>query len=209
MTDWTVELDCRANIYFATIHQHLPFLHRPRFLYTLRHPASLSSPPSLSLIFAVLAVAAAYHDSPQIRAQQTRWYNAARAKVEVAIQAGVRPSGGRIASLTVEMVQALTLLALLEMGQSDHQRAFLSIGEFSLLSFSRESRDSSFDLETFFLGLVTGQAVRIAAMLGLHRMDEDRLSERCGTSGDKRLRPPALHELPIDGVLLEECRRTM
>jgi hypothetical protein len=46
-------------------------------------------------------------------------------------------------------------------------------------------------------------------MLGLHRMDEDRLSERCGTSGDKRLRPPALHELPIDGVLLEECRRTM
>ncbi|GAA5897554.1 Zn(II)2Cys6 transcription factor [Sporobolomyces salmoneus] len=176
--DLMVEL---ANIYFATIHQHLPFLHRPRFLYTLRHPASLSSPPSLSLIFAVLAVAAAYHDSPQIRAQQTRWYNAARAKVEVAIQAGVRPSGGRIASLTVEMVQALTLLALLEMGQSDHQRAFLSIG----------------------------QAVRIAAMLGLHRMDEDRLSERCGTSGDKRLRPPALHELPIDGVLLEECRRTM
>jgi len=79
------------------------------------------------------------------------------------------------------MVQALALLALLEMGQSDHQRAFLSIG----------------------------QSVRIAAMLGLHRMDEDRLSERCGTSGDKRLRPPALHELPIDGVLLEECRRTM
>jgi len=77
------------------------------------------------------------------------------------------------------MVQALCLLALLEMGQSDHQRAFLSIG----------------------------QAVRIAAMLGLHRMDEDRLSERCG--GDKRLRPPALHELPTDGVLLEECRRTM
>ncbi|GAA6000053.1 hypothetical protein JCM5350_001670, partial [Sporobolomyces pararoseus] len=176
--DLMVEL---ANIYFSTIHQHLPFLHRPRFLYTLRHPASLSSPPSLSLIFAVLAVAAPYHDTPQIRALQTRWYNAAREKVEVAIQAGVRPSGGRIASLTVEMVQALTLLALLEMGQSDHQRAFLSIG----------------------------QAVRIAAMLGLHRMDEDRISERCGTSGDKRLRPPALHELPIDGVLLEECRRTM
>ncbi|GAA5941517.1 uncharacterized protein JCM15063_001607 [Sporobolomyces koalae] len=176
--DLMVEL---ANLYFLTIHQHLPFLHRPRFLYTLRHPASLSSPPSLSLIFAVLAVAAAYHDSPQIRALQTRWYNAARDKVEVAIQAGVRPSGGRIASLTVEMVQALTLLALMEMGQSDHQRAFLSIG----------------------------QAVRIAAMLGLHRMDEDRLSQRCGTSGDKRLRPPALHELPTDGVLLEECRRTM
>ncbi|GAA6021557.1 hypothetical protein JCM11491_000254 [Sporobolomyces phaffii] len=176
--DLMVEL---ANMYFSTIHQHLPFLHRPRFLYTLRHPASLTSPPSLSLIFAVLAIAAAYHDSPQIRACQTRWYNAAREKVEVAIQAGVRPAGGRIASLTVEMVQALALLALLEMGQSDHQRAFLSIG----------------------------QAVRIAAMLGLHRMDEDRLSQRCGTSGDKRLRPPALHELPTDGVLLEECRRTM
>ncbi|GAA6061017.1 hypothetical protein JCM10212_001073 [Sporobolomyces blumeae] len=170
-----------ANIYFSTIHQHLPFLHRPRFLYTLRHPASLSSPPSLSLIFAVLAVAAAYHDSPTIRGLQNRWYTSARDKVEAAIQAGIKPAGGRVASLTVEMVQALCLLALLEMGQSDHQRAFLSIG----------------------------QAVRIAAMLGLHRMDEDRLSERCGTSGDKRLRPPALHELPRDGVLLEECRRTM
>lgn len=201
----------RANIYFATIHQHLPFLHRPRFLYTLRHPASLSSPPSLSLIFAVLAIAAPYHDAPAIGALQTRWYNAAREKVEVAIQAGVRPSGGRIASLTVEMVQALTLLALLEMGQSDHQRAFLSIGE---LLFPPDppfhSAQCTTTVKTLTLASrVSGQAVRIAAMLGLHRMDEDRLSERCGTSGDKRLRPPALHELPLDGVLLEECRRTM
>ncbi|GAA5968027.1 hypothetical protein JCM21900_002101 [Sporobolomyces salmonicolor] len=170
-----------ADIYFATIHRHLPFLHRPRFLFTLRHPASLSSPPSLSLIFAVLAVAAGYHDSPHVRAQQTTWSHFARAKVELAIQAGVRPTGTRVASLTVEVVQALCLLTLLEMGQSDHQRAFLSIG----------------------------QAMRIAAMLGLHRMDEDRLSERDGRGEDKRLRPPALHELPMDGVLLEECRRTM
>jgi len=170
-----------ADIYFTTIHTHLPFLHQRRFLYTLHHPASLSSPPSLSLIFAVLAISAPYHDSPTIRSHSRLWYTFSRQKVELAIAAGLRPSGTRVASLTVEMVQARCLLALLEMGQSDHQRAFLSLGE----------------------------AVRVAAMLGLQRMDEDRVSERTGQMGDKRLRPPALHQLPSDGVLLEECRRTM
>lgn len=70
---------------------------------------------------------------------------------------------------------------MVEMSASDHQRAFLSIG----------------------------QAVRIAAMLGLHRMDEDRIANICGATSDRRLRPPALHSLPDDPVLLEECRRTM
>ncbi|GAA5856873.1 hypothetical protein JCM8547_008438 [Rhodosporidiobolus lusitaniae] len=170
-----------ADIYFTTLHTHLPFLHRRRFLYTLHHPSSLSSPPSLSLIFSVLALSAPYHDSPSIRSHSAIWYALAREKVELAIAAGLRPSGARVASLTVEAVQALCLLALLEMGQSDHQRAFLSIG----------------------------QAVRIAAMLGLHRMDEDRVAARTGQMREKRLRPPALHMLPADGVLLEECRRTM
>ncbi|GAA6012295.1 hypothetical protein JCM10207_002792 [Rhodosporidiobolus poonsookiae] len=180
-----------ADIYFSTLHSHLPFLHRRRFLYTLHHPASLASPPSLSLIFSVLALAAQYHDAPSIRASSAGWYAAAREKVEAAIAAGAsigggaggaggRGGGGK-ATLTVEMVQALCLLALLEMGQSDHQRAFLSIG----------------------------MAVRIAAMLGLNRMDEDRVAARTGEMLDKRLRPPALHQLPRDGVLLEECRRTM
>ncbi|BGP01956.1 hypothetical protein RTG_02290 [Rhodotorula toruloides ATCC 204091] len=171
-----------SDLYFSTLHQHLPFLHRRRFLYTLHHPSSLASPPSQSLIFSVLAVAAAYHDSPLIRAQGPIWYALAREKVDVAISAGVNPqSGNRVATLTVEMVQALCLLSLVEMGQSDHQRAFLSMG----------------------------QAVRIAAMLGLHRMDEDRVALRTGAMREKRLRPPALHPLPRDPVLLEECRRTM
>ncbi|GAA5908482.1 hypothetical protein JCM6882_001279 [Rhodosporidiobolus microsporus] len=170
-----------ADIYFTTIHTHLPFLHRRRFLYTLHHPASLSSPPSLALIFSVLAISAPYHDNPSLRALSSLWYHTARTKVEYAIAAGVKPSGARVATLTVEMVQALCLLALLEMGQSDHQRAFLSIG----------------------------QAMRCSAMLGLTRMDEDRVAERTGEMLEKRLRPPALHQLPSDGVLLEECRRTI
>lgn len=70
---------------------------------------------------------------------------------------------------------------MIEMGKSDHQRAFLSLG----------------------------QAVRVAAMLGLHRMDEDRIAERTGVRTERRLRPPALHPLPSEPILLEECRRTM
>ncbi|BGP42162.1 hypothetical protein JCM10449v2_006167 [Rhodotorula kratochvilovae] len=179
-----------ADLYFATLHTHLPFLHRRRFLYTLHHPASLASPPSQGLIFAVLALSAAYHDSGAVRAQGPVWYVLARQKVDAAINAGLHsplsPAGtgggsGRAATFTVEMVQALCLLSLVEMGVSDHQRAFLSMG----------------------------QAVRIAAMLGLHRMDEDRVAERTGAMREKRLRPPALHPLPTDAVLLEECRRTM
>ena len=182
-----------AELYFSTLHVHLPFLHCRRFLYTLHHPASLSSPPSQSLIFAVLAISAAYHDSPAVRAQGAAWYSLARDKVDAAINAGSHshhsPAGagaanggrGRTATFTVEMVQALCLLSLVEMGVSDHQRAFLSMG----------------------------QAVRIAAMLGLHRMDEDRVADRTGVMREKRLRPPALHPLPTDPVLLEECRRTM
>ncbi|GJN92502.1 hypothetical protein Rhopal_005532-T1 [Rhodotorula paludigena] len=181
-----------AELYFLTLHAHLPFLHRRRFLFTLHHPASLASPPSQSLIFSVLALAAAYHDSPIVQAQGPVWYALARQKVDIAISAGLHhPAAGahgsaggppkRVATLTVEMVQALCLLSLIEMGQSDHQRAFLSMG----------------------------QAVRIAAMLGLHRMDEDRVAMRTGVMREKRLRPPALHPLPSDPVLLEECRRTM
>ncbi|GAA5985860.1 hypothetical protein JCM10908_006308 [Rhodotorula pacifica] len=171
-----------ADIYFSTLHLHLPFLHRRRFLYTVHNSASLAAAPSQSLVFAVLAIAAAYHDNPAIRAQAVYWYAKARERVDFAISANVHPlNGSRVATLTVEMVQALCLLALIEMGQSDHQRAFLSLG----------------------------QAVRIAAMLGLTRMDEDRVADRTGQMVEKRLRPPALHPLPDDAVLLEECRRTM
>ncbi|GAA6043862.1 hypothetical protein JCM8097_001194 [Rhodosporidiobolus ruineniae] len=180
LPDLEVMLDL-ADIYFSTLHIHLPFLHRRRFLYTLHHPSSLTSAPSLSLIFSVLAISAQYHDSPALRALSSVWYQSARGKVEAAIAAGLRPSGSRVASLTVETVQALCLLALVEVGLSDHQRAFLSIG----------------------------QAVRISVMLGLHRMDEDRVAARTGQMEEKRLKPPALHLLPKDGVLLEECRRTM
>lgn len=171
-----------AEIYFASLHQHLPFLHRRRFLYTVHHSATLAAAPAQSLVFAVLAIAAAYHDSPIVRAQGPFWYAKARERVDYAINANVHPvTGLRVATLTVEMVQALCLLAQVEMGQSDHQRAFLSLG----------------------------QAVRIAAMLGLTRMDEDRVADRTGQMNEKRLRPPALHPLPDDPVLLEECRRTM
>lgn len=69
---------------------------------------------------------------------------------------------------------------MIEMGRSDHQRAFLSLG----------------------------QALRVAVMLGLHRMDEDRIADRLGLVTQRRLRPPALHPLPSDPLLLEECRRT-
>ena len=46
-------------------------------------------------------------------------------------------------------------------------------------------------------------------MLGLHRMDEDRIAGLQLRTSDRRLRPPALHILPEDPLLLEECRRTM
>ncbi|KAM0752679.1 hypothetical protein T439DRAFT_354172 [Meredithblackwellia eburnea MCA 4105] len=70
---------------------------------------------------------------------------------------------------------------MIEMGKSDHQRAFLSLG----------------------------QAVRVSAMLGLHRMDEDHIAERTGRMKERKMRPPALHPLPTEPVLVEECRRTM
>ncbi|KAK4052480.1 hypothetical protein OIV83_002282 [Microbotryomycetes sp. JL201] len=173
-----------ATLYFGTVHQHFPFLHRSRFLYSLNNPTSLTSPPSLSLIFAVLAIAASYHDAPHIRSSASHFYTQARDKVELALNVGVQGRRGRtVATLTVEIVQALSLLTMIEMSNSDHQRAHLTIG----------------------------QAVRVAAMLGLHRMDEDRIESLEGSHGrsQRRLRPPALHALPTDPVLLEECRRTM
>ncbi|SCZ92045.1 BZ3500_MvSof-1268-A1-R1_Chr5-3g08300 [Microbotryum saponariae] len=170
-----------TDIYFSTTHIHLPFLYRPRFLYSLQNPHSLASPPSLSLIFAVLAIAAPYHDHEAVRTQSRSFYLLAREKIETSIAIGVQPTGKTIASLTVETVQALCICTMIEMGCSDHQRAFLSIG----------------------------QAVRISAMLGLHRMDEDRLAGLTGQTSSRRLRPPALHQLPDDPLMLEECRRTM
>jgi hypothetical protein len=137
-------------------------LQRHRFLYSLNNPTSLSSPPSLSLIYAVLATAAPYSDSPSLRASAADFYLRARDQVETAINVGAHGRGGRtVASLTVETVQALCLLTMIETANSDHQRAFLSIG----------------------------QAVRVAAMLGLHRMDEDRIEELSGNQkGARRLR---------------------
>ncbi|KDE04053.1 hypothetical protein MVLG_05492 [Microbotryum lychnidis-dioicae p1A1 Lamole] len=170
-----------TDIYFSTTHIHLPFLYRPRFLCSLQNPHSLASPPSLSLIFAVLAIAAPYHDHEAVRTQSRSFYLLAREKIETSIAIGVQPTGKTIASLTVETVQALCICTMIEMGCSDHQRAFLSIG----------------------------QAVRISAMLGLHRMDEDRLAGLTGQTSSRRLRPPALHQLPDDPLMLEECRRTM
>ncbi|KAM0790589.1 hypothetical protein ACM66B_004454 [Microbotryomycetes sp. NB124-2] len=190
-TTWGTELPSYpvmlelATLYFGTVHHHFPFLHRSRFLYSLNNPTSLSSPPSLALIFAVLAIAASYHDAPHIRASASQFYTQARDKVELALNVGVQGRRGRtVATLTVEIVQALSLLTMIEMSNSDHQRAHLTIG----------------------------QAVRVAAMLGLHRMDEDRIEALAGGGhghGQRRLRPPALHALPTDSVLLEECRRTM
>ncbi|SCV72836.1 BQ2448_4373 [Microbotryum intermedium] len=170
-----------TDIYFSTIHIHLPFLYRPRFLYSLQNPQSLASPPLLSLIFAVLAIASPYHDNPAVRNQSRSFYILAREKIETSIAIGVQPTGKTIASLTVETVQVLCICTMIEMGSSDHQRAFLSIG----------------------------QAVRISAMLGLHRMDEDRLAGLTAQPSSRRLRPPALHQLPDDPLMLEECRRTM
>jgi len=175
-----------SHLYFATIHQHLSFLHKPRFISSLHNPASLTAPPSLSLIFAVLAVGAAYHDNPAVRAAGPGWENKARM---VVVENSIGKDGLTRAEprLTVEMVQSLVILTIISMGQSQHQRAFMTIG----------------------------QAVRVSSMLGLHRMDEDRIvaikDQARGSSRrpPKRIRPPALHALPQDGVLLEECRRTM
>lgn len=124
----------------------------------MNHPNSLTSAPSLSLIYAVLAIAAPYHDSPQMRAQANSFYTSARQQVESAINMGVQRTGKTVASLTVETVQALVLLTMIETGKSDHQRAFLSIG----------------------------QAVRVSAMLGLNRMDEDRLEALTGSEPSTR-----------------------
>ncbi|KAK4057012.1 hypothetical protein OIO90_001912 [Microbotryomycetes sp. JL221] len=189
-TTWGAELPSYpvllelASLYFETVHQHFPFLHRSRFLYSLNNPSSLVSPPSLSLIFAVLAIAAPYHDTPEFRSNAPQFYAQARDKVELALNVGVQGRRGRtVATLTVEIVQALCLLTMIEMSNSDHQRAHLTIG----------------------------QAVRVAVMLGLHRMDEDKIEQLQGSQGptQRRLRPPALHALPTDPVLVEECRRTM
>jgi hypothetical protein len=125
----------------------------------MNHPNSLASAPSLSLIYAVLAIAAPYHDNPAIRGQAQHFYTQAREQVETAINLGVQAKTGKtIASLTVETVQALVLLTMIETGKSDHQRAFLSIG----------------------------QAVRVSAMLGLARMDEDRLEALTGAGPSAR-----------------------
>jgi hypothetical protein len=80
------------------------------------------------------------------------------------------------------ILQTMLLLAMVEMGRGEHQKAFLSVG----------------------------QASRIVSMLGLTRLDEDRIHqlENGGETG-RRLRPPALHHLPDDPVSLEECRRTV
>jgi hypothetical protein len=88
-------------------------------------------------------------------------------------------------TVTVEMVQCCVLLALIETGNADNQRAYMTIGV----------------------------AARISNMLGLHRMDDDRMARAEGNVNAgrfvHRLRPPALHSLPNDTLLLEECRRTM
>lgn len=118
------------------------------------------------------------------------YYEKARAAVEDACRdlggaAIARGSGGVKRVLTIEIVQALVLLTLVEMSNGEQQRAFLTIS----------------------------QGVRIAVMLGLHRMDETRIELREGKLGGgvgkTRLVPPSLHPLPLDPVLLEECRRTM
>lgn len=137
-----------------------------------------------------------------MRARGAGWYKSAKEAVEQGVENGVRASARGVGgpggvSLTVEMVQALALLTIVEMGRGDHQRAFMTISS----------------------------AARIAAMLGIHRyvpcrregveltggsMDEDRIAKLDMVPTGKRLRPPALHPLPEDDALLmEECRRTM
>lgn len=170
-----------TDIYFRTMGLHLPFLHRPRFVYSIHHPASLHSGPSLSLIYAVIAVAALYHDDPQIRSRSSAWYDRSREKVAEAIDGSLGANGIAKGTLTVETVQAICILTSIDMGRNDHQRAFIGIGS----------------------------AMRACVMLGLHRMDEDRIASIEGTLRETRLRPPALHRLPDDPLLLEECRRTM
>ncbi|KAL8279177.1 hypothetical protein RQP46_008433 [Phenoliferia psychrophenolica] len=141
-----------TSIFFLTTHTHLPFINQPRFLYALRNPSTLSRTPSVCFLFALLAISAPYHSNPAVRSRAVWWYERARERVQVAINSGVSDRSHGKVNLTIETIQALALLTMIEMGKSDHQRAFLSLG----------------------------QAVRIAAMLGLHRMDEDRIAERTG-----------------------------
>ncbi|KAI5480001.1 binuclear zinc transcription factor [Pseudohyphozyma bogoriensis] len=76
------------------------------------------------------------------------WYERAKLRVEAVINAGINENGQSRANLTVEIVQALCLLLQMEMGASEHQKAFMTMGS----------------------------AARVSEMLGLHRMDEDRIA---------------------------------
>lgn len=105
----------RTDLFFITIYLHFPLLHRSRYLYSLHHPASILSAPSLALVFAVLAIAAPYHDNPNVRERGEWWYTAARDKIEVSIAASVSANGER-ATLSVEMVQVRSSLHMGRVG---------------------------------------------------------------------------------------------
>lgn len=95
----------RANIYFLTVHTHLPVINRPRFLFAIHHPSSLAVAPSLGLIFAILAISAPYHNDSTVRARANWWYDRARERIDAAIKSGVNDRGYGRAPLTVEVVQ--------------------------------------------------------------------------------------------------------
>lgn len=141
----------------------------------------------------MLAIAAPYHTEASVRETSNGYYQLARTHFEAASSsiagalglgdwAAVGSTGPeRVAAVTVELVQACVVLACVEIGWNDHQRAFMTVGT----------------------------AARLAAMLGLLRMDEVRIGQSDGIQRQGVLRPPALHPLPKEALLLEECRRTV
>lgn len=106
LSRWTRSLmqHPRMNLYFTTSHIHLPFLQRSRFLQSISNLASLGSAPSLSLVFAILAISAPYHNDPSVRARSDGWYTQSKESLDRAVLTGLSAEGGK-GSLTVEMVQ--------------------------------------------------------------------------------------------------------
>lgn len=88
----------------------------------------------------MLAIAAPYHSEAAVRATSSGYYALARNHFESASSsiAGALGLGNwtavggtgpeRVATVTVELVQACVVLACVEMGWSDHQRAFMTVG---------------------------------------------------------------------------------
>lgn len=71
------------HVFFHQHHIFLPFLHKSRYLSTITSlDRSSLDRESAALLFAVIALAAASHDDPYVRARQPQWFTRAKSLCE-------------------------------------------------------------------------------------------------------------------------------